>query len=192
MVKCYTQNHACHNDALKVELCLLLYATLRERQMNRKLIRPNMGEIKEKIGRALKPHSANSLPNSSGTGEGPTNSGNNGSLNTAPQGASSPRRKTAPPEQTNAESFYYLKQMQAKTPMVIILQDGEKIRGSIEWYDKHCLKITRVKEPNILLPKHNIKYLYKQEEEPRVRKTRCDKKDDESGDSCELDVQSYE
>jgi len=162
--------------------------------MNRKLIRPNMGEIKEKIGRISIPRSANSSPNTSATGEVPTNSGNNGSSNVAtiPQCNSSARRKTAPPEQTNAECFYYLKQMQAKTPMVIVLQDGEKIRGSIEWYDKHCLKITRGKEPNILLPKHNIKYLYKQEEEPRVRKTRCDKKDDESGDSCEPDGQSYD
>jgi len=162
--------------------------------MNRKLIRPNMGEIKEKIGRLSTPHSANSSPNGSGNGDGLTNSGNNACSNTVtiPQCNSNARRKVAPPEQTNAESFYYLKQMQAKTPMVIVLHDGEEIRGSIEWYDKHCLKITRVKKPNILLPKHNIKYLYKQEEEPRVRKTRCDKKDDESGDSCELDSQSYD
>ena len=29
------------------------------------------------------------------------------------------RRKLSPPEQTNAEEFYYLKQMSARTPMVI-------------------------------------------------------------------------
>jgi len=162
--------------------------------MNRKLIRPNMGEIKEKIGRISTPNLANSSPNTSSNIELPANLGNNGSLSTASiqQCTSSVRRKSTPPEQTNAESFYYLKQMQAKTPMVIVLQDGEKIRGSIEWYDKHCLKITRVKEPNILLPKHNIKYLYKQEEEPRVRKTHCDKKDDESFDSCEPYSQSLD
>ena len=33
-------------------------------------------------------------------------------------------RKGAPPEQTNAESFYYLKQMQARTPVVVRLVDG--------------------------------------------------------------------
>ena len=32
--------------------------------------------------------------------------------------------KSAPPETTNAENFYYLKQMNAKTPMVVILTDG--------------------------------------------------------------------
>ncbi len=39
-------------------------------------------------------------------------------------------RKAAPPEQTNAENFYYQKQMQAKTPMVIVLRDGEEIHGA--------------------------------------------------------------
>ncbi len=74
--------------------------------------------------------------------------------------ASNPR-KTAPPEQTNAENFYYVKQMQAKTPMVIVLQDGETVEGVIEWYDKNCLKIHRDNGPNVLLYKPCIKYMYK-------------------------------
>ena len=74
------------------------------------------------------------------------------------------RRKPVPPEQTNAESFYYIKQMNSKTPMVFILQDGEEIKGIIEWYDKSCLKVNRPNKPNILIPKHNIKYMYKQNE----------------------------
>jgi sRNA-binding regulator protein Hfq len=74
--------------------------------------------------------------------------------------ASNPR-KTAPPEQTNAENFYYVKQMQAKTPMVIVLQDGETVEGVIEWYDKNCLKIHRDNGPNLLLYKPCIKYMYK-------------------------------
>src|SRR6266404_3961171 len=48
-------------------------------------------------------------------------------------------KKLPPPETTNAENFYYQKQMQGKTPMVIVLRDGEQIHGVIEWYDKHCL-----------------------------------------------------
>jgi sRNA-binding regulator protein Hfq len=103
-----------------------------------------------------------------------------------PQGMGSPRRKIAPPEQTNAESFYYLKQMQSKTPMVIVLQNDEKLRGVIEWYDKHCLKINRVKEPNVLVPKHNIKYIYKQDEEPRIRRSRTGKKDDSASPDVDL------
>jgi host factor-I protein len=72
--------------------------------------------------------------------------------------------KSAPPEQTNAENFYYLKQMNSRTPMVIVMTDGEEIRGWIEWYDKSCLKVNREGAPNLLIQKHCIKYLFKQEE----------------------------
>ena len=74
------------------------------------------------------------------------------------------QRKQVPPEQTNAENYYYLKQMGAKTPMVIVLNDGEEIHGWIEWYDKMCLKLNRAKGPNLLIPKHSIKYLFKENE----------------------------
>jgi sRNA-binding regulator protein Hfq len=73
-------------------------------------------------------------------------------------------RKPTPPEQTNAENFYYQKQMQSKTPMVIVLRDGEEIHGVIEWYDKSCLKITRNGQSNLLVYKPAIKYLYKEGE----------------------------
>lgn len=161
--------------------------------MNRKLIRPNFGEIKEQMGRNPKPQVPQELP--SVTQPAPEISqggGRNGDPNAAslPQGMGSPRRKIAPPEQTNAESFYYLKQMQSKTPMVIVLQNDEKIRGVIEWYDKHCLKVNRVKEPNLLVPKHNIKYIYKQDEEPRIRRNRASKKDDSA--AAEVDLPLYD
>jgi sRNA-binding regulator protein Hfq len=82
------------------------------------------------------------------------------------QGGGKPtRRKPVPPEQTNAESFYYIKQMNSKTPMVVILKDGEEIHGVIEWYDKNCLKVNRTDKPNLLLMKHTIKYMYKENEE---------------------------
>jgi len=79
------------------------------------------------------------------------------------------QRKQAPAEQTNAESYYYLKQMAAKTPIVVVLTDGEEIRGWIEWYDKHCLKVNRERAPNLLIPKASIKYLFKQSEEEGFR-----------------------
>ena len=76
-------------------------------------------------------------------------------------------KKTPPPEQTHAENFYYQKQMQAKTPMVIVLQDDEEVHGVIEWYDKYCLKVNREGEPNLLIYKPSIKYMYKAEEAGR-------------------------
>ena len=70
-------------------------------------------------------------------------------------------KKVVPPDQTNAENYYYVKQMQSKTPMVIVLKDGEALTGYIEWYDKCCLKVNREGAPNLLIFKSNIKYMYK-------------------------------
>lgn len=74
-------------------------------------------------------------------------------------------KKTAPPDQTNAEQFYYSKQMQGKTHMVVTLTDGEQLEGVIEWYDRDCLKLNRTGAPNLLLYKHCIKYMYKADPE---------------------------
>jgi host factor-I protein len=73
-------------------------------------------------------------------------------------------KKAAPAEQTNAENFYYQKQMQAHTPMVVVLRDGEELHGTIEWYDKACIKLTRNGQPNIMVYKPAIKYMYKEGE----------------------------
>ncbi len=76
-------------------------------------------------------------------------------------------KKTPPPEQTHAENFYYQKQMQARTPMVVILKDGEEVHGVIEWYDKTCIKLNRSGQPNVLLYKTSIKYMFKESEDVR-------------------------
>jgi len=73
-------------------------------------------------------------------------------------------RKSPPPDQTNAENFYFQKQMQSKTPMVIVLSDGEEVHGTIEWYDKTCIKVNRAGSPNLMIYKPSIKYLYKEGE----------------------------
>lgn len=80
----------------------------------------------------------------------------------------SPRPKTkraAPPDQTHAEAFYYVKQMQNRTPMVVVLDDGEELRGVIEWYDRSCLKLNRTEGPNLLVYKDAVKYLYKADDD---------------------------
>ncbi len=98
--------------------------------MNRKLIRPDLSDIKDQL--PTKAYRA---------------------------------RKPTPPEQTSAEAFYYKKQMDNRTKMVIVLKDGEQVRGVIEWYDRHALKVHRTNEPNILLLKDNVKYMYKENED---------------------------
>ena len=76
-----------------------------------------------------------------------------------------PAKKSAPPEQTNAEQFYFSKQMQSKTAMIVVLTDGERLKGVVEWYDRTCIKLNREGEPNLLLYKHCIKYIYKADPE---------------------------
>jgi hypothetical protein len=74
------------------------------------------------------------------------------------------RKRQPPPAETHAEIYYYKKQIDAHTPMVLVLQDGEEIEGTIEWYDRGALKINRRSAPNLLVLKRNIKYIYKAEE----------------------------
>jgi sRNA-binding regulator protein Hfq len=122
--------------------------------VNRKLVRPNLAEIKERLATqdpVEREHSPRTTPHNGGH----------------------PRRRPAPPEHTSAEAFYYLKQMNNQTPMVVILDDGEELRGHIEWYDRSCLKVHREEGPNLLLFKHSIKYLYKQEEEEPPAETKA-------------------
>jgi sRNA-binding regulator protein Hfq len=82
--------------------------------------------------------------------------------------SSAPAKKGgAPTEQTNAENFYYQKQMQTKTPMVVVLRDGEEVHGYIEWYDKTCIKLNRTGAPNLMIYKPAIKYMFKEGENGR-------------------------
>lgn len=74
------------------------------------------------------------------------------------------RKRVPPPNESNAEIFYYKKQIDAHTLMVIVLTDGEEIEGTIEWYDRGALKVNRRSAPNLLLLKRNIKYMYKAED----------------------------
>jgi sRNA-binding regulator protein Hfq len=77
-------------------------------------------------------------------------------------------KKPAPPDQTNAENFYYQKQMQSRTQMVIVLRDGEEVHGIIEWYDRNCIKVNREDgEPNLMIYKPAIKYMFKEGENQR-------------------------
>ena len=80
------------------------------------------------------------------------------------QSAEQEARKKSPPSETNAEIYYYKKQIDSRTVMTIVLVDGEEIEGTIEWYDRDALKVNRADAPNILLLKHNIKYMFKAED----------------------------
>ncbi|HKE31376.1 MAG TPA: RNA chaperone Hfq [Candidatus Angelobacter sp.] len=70
-------------------------------------------------------------------------------------------KKVQSQDQTHAENFYYQKQMQSKTPVVVVLRDGEHVQGLIEWYDRNCIKLNRHSASNLLLYKPAIRYMYK-------------------------------
>lgn len=62
-------------------------------------------------------------------------------------------------ENTHAEAFYFQKQAQTQTLMVFVLEDGERVEGYIEWYDRDVIKVRN--GGRTLIYKSGIKYLYK-------------------------------
>ena len=126
--------------------------------MNRKLIRTTLADVKARRDQVQQRERANG------------NAGQGGGMNQQrpgqPQQPSSiqVRKRQPPPTETHAEIYYYKKQIDAHTPMVLVLEDGEEIEGTIEWYDRCALKINSRSAPNLLVLKRHIKYIYKAEE----------------------------
>ena len=149
--------------------------------MNRKLIRTTLAEVKgrettpqarETSERAAPPpRAAQHRPSGGAAPREPRESRESSG---AAASAAALGRKKIPPAETSAEIFYYKKQMDQHTLMIIMLTDGEEVEGTIEWYDRSALKINRKGAPNIMLLKHNIKYMFKAEDR--------DGGGDESGD----------
>jgi hypothetical protein len=142
------------------------------------LIRTTLAEVKGKVREVPPPRerSSNGGPHrgAGGDRDGGRDSGRDSSRDSSrdsgreaarvQQAAAQVRKRTPPPMETNAELFYYKKQIDAHTPMVIVLLDGEEIEGTIEWYDRGALKVNRKSAPNLLLLKRNVKYMYKADE----------------------------
>jgi hypothetical protein len=123
--------------------------------VNRKLIRTTLADVKARRDVTHQRDRANGNPPRTGM--------------PPPRPQQSPssiqvRKRQPPPTETHAEIYYYKKQIDAHTPMVLVLQDGEEIEGTIEWYDRGALKINRRSGPNLLILKRNVKYMYKAEE----------------------------
>jgi host factor-I protein len=54
----------------------------------------------------------------------------------------------------------YLKQLiENATPVRVVMVDGESVEGTIEYYDKSFIRLTRDGQPNLFIFKHDIKYL---------------------------------
>jgi sRNA-binding regulator protein Hfq len=134
--------------------------------VNRKLIRTTLADVKAKGRESVQPRERVN-GGAARTGGGSDNAGHASSRTNQPSASSAAvqvRKRVPPPVETNAEIFYYKKQIDAHTPMIIVLQDGEEVEGTIEWYDRGALKVNRKSAPNLLILKHNIKYMYKADE----------------------------
>jgi host factor-I protein len=127
---------------------------------NRKLIRPTLNRTGSGSGSG-NDHAPSNHPHNHAPGERRDRDRDH-DHRSAP-----PAKKAAPSEQTNAENFYYQKQMQTKTPMVVVLRDGEEVHGYIEWYDKNCIKLNRTGAANLMIYKPAIKYMFKEGENGR-------------------------
>ena len=126
--------------------------------MNRKLIRTTLAEVKGK---------AREIPQPRERSNGSSRASNDGGQRERAAPQHTPvqvKKRVPPPNETNAEIFYYKKQIDAHTQMVLVLLDGEEIEGTIEWYDRGALKVNRKGAPNLLVLKRNIKYIYKADE----------------------------
>ena len=126
--------------------------------MNRKLIRTTLAEVKGK---------AREIPQPRERSNGSSRATNDREQRERPAPQHTPvqvKKRIPPPSETNAEIFYYKKQIDAHTLMVLVLLDGEEIEGTIEWYDRGALKVNRKGAPNLLVLKRNIKYIYKADE----------------------------
>jgi host factor-I protein len=140
--------------------------------VNRKLIRTTLADVKARREIAQQRDRSNDRPNG-----GAPRTGMPQPRPQQPPSSLQVRKRQPPPAETHAEIYYYKKQIDAHTPMVLVLQDGEEIEGTIEWYDRGALKINRPSAPNLLVLKRNIKYIFKAEE--RVAGRAEDRVDDE-------------
>lgn len=127
--------------------------------MNRKLIRTTLADVKARREQNHQRERTNGHAQPGGMSGGQPRPNQ-------PQPPSSVqvRKRQPPPSETHAEIYYYKKQIDAHTPMVLVLLDGEEVEGTIEWYDRGALKINRRSAPNLLVLKRYIKYIYKAEE----------------------------
>ena len=71
----------------------------------------------------------------------------------------SPRRrsKAPPPGETGQEALYLRSLSDRQVAVEIALRDGEVVCGWIEYFDEGMVRLTRDREPNLFIYKHQIR-----------------------------------
>jgi host factor-I protein len=80
--------------------------------------------------------------------------------------------KTPPPEETMQEAAYLKLLGEKQKPVSIKLRDGEIVRGWVEYYDRHMVRLTREDGPNLFIYKSEIVYISeggKEAKRPRAK-----------------------
>jgi RNA chaperone Hfq len=70
------------------------------------------------------------------------------------------KAKTLAPDTTLAEPRYLRQLIDQAKPVTVKLLSGELLHGTVEYYDRHFIRLTRADAPNLFVYKHEIKYLY--------------------------------
>jgi host factor-I protein len=69
------------------------------------------------------------------------------------------RGRTPPPSETFEEASFLKALGEKQTTVTVKLMDGTMVRGWIEYYDQHMVRLTREGEPNLFIFKHEIMYI---------------------------------
>lgn len=68
-------------------------------------------------------------------------------------------------ENTGREAQYLDQLMKRETPVTVVLNNGEKLRGMVRYYDRDVFSVgPHDGGPKIFLRKESIRYLYEEEE----------------------------
>ena len=60
-----------------------------------------------------------------------------------------------------AEVFFYARQIDAHTPLLLKLRDGEELRGVLDWHDRHSLRLNLPEGGHLVVQKLAIAYICK-------------------------------
>jgi small nuclear ribonucleoprotein (snRNP)-like protein len=65
-----------------------------------------------------------------------------------------------PPSDATGRELKYIRGLKESVrPLVVHLLDGTEVRGHIEYYDTHMIKITRPEGPHFFVRKADIRYI---------------------------------
>lgn len=80
----------------------------------------------------------------------------------------------------------YLKMLGEKQkPVSVKLRDGEVVRGWVEYYDRHMIRLTRENAPNLFIFKSEIVYISEGGKDAPRRASRAKASNGADGESAE-------